>query len=121
MSGLKRHELIGELTILLMASPLHRNLYLHEVADFFLAALDHNQFRIYRSNGLCVRFDTSWHNLKTKFELDGKIDRGLTLHGLRHMLGTLLKEAAANDGEIADVLGQSTVSMARHYSKEAGI
>ncbi len=66
-------------------------------------------------------FDTAWHKLKTKLELDGKIERGLTLHGLRHTLGTLLKEAGANDGEIANVLGQSTVSMARHYSKEAGI
>jgi integrase len=66
-------------------------------------------------------FDTAWHKLKKKLEYDGKIDAGLTLHGLRHTLGTLLKEAGASDGEIADVLGQSTISMARHYSKEARI
>ncbi len=66
-------------------------------------------------------FDTAWHKLKTKLESEGKIDKGLTIHGLRHTLGTLLKEAGAHDGEIADVLGQSTTAMARHYSKEAGI
>lgn len=55
----KRHELIGELTTLLMASPLHRRLYLYEIAEYFLAALDHNQFRIYRRGGLCVGF-VSW-------------------------------------------------------------
>jgi len=66
-------------------------------------------------------FDTAWHKLKTKLEREGKIDKGLTIHGLRHTLGTLLKEAGAHDGEIADVLGQTTTAMARHYSKEAGI
>lgn len=31
----------------------------------------------------------------------------------------MLKEAGLTDGEIADVLGQSSVAMARHYSSEA--
>jgi integrase len=66
-------------------------------------------------------FDTAWHKLKTKLESEGKVEKGLTIHGLRHTLGTLLKEAGAHDGEIADVLGQTTTAMARHYSKEAGI
>jgi len=66
-------------------------------------------------------FSTAWHKLKTKLESEGKIEKGLTIHGLRHTLGTLLKEAGAHDGEIADVLGQTTTAMARHYSKEAGL
>jgi integrase len=66
-------------------------------------------------------FDTVWHKLKKRLEGDGKIEKGLTLHGLRHTLGTLLKEAGAGDGEIADVLGQSTTAMARHYSRDAGL
>ena len=66
-------------------------------------------------------FDTAWHKLKSKLETEGKIEKGLTIHGLRHTLGTLLKEAGAHDGEIADVLGQATTAMARHYSKDAGI
>jgi integrase len=64
-------------------------------------------------------FDTVWHRLKTKLEKAEKIGAGLTLHGLRHTLGTMLKEAGMADGDIADVLGQATVSMARHYSKNA--
>ena len=66
-------------------------------------------------------FDSAWHRLKTDLESAGKIESGLTIHGLRHTLGTLLKEAGAHDGEIADVLGQKSTAMARHYSKEAGL
>ena len=32
-----------------------------------------------------------------------------------------MKEAGAHDGEIADVLGQSTTAMARYYSQGAGL
>ena len=66
-------------------------------------------------------FDTVWHRFKKRLEGEGKIGTGLTLHGLRHTLGALLKEAGAHDGEIADVLGQSTTAMARFYSQGAGL
>lgn len=66
-------------------------------------------------------FDTVWHRLKSKLEAEGKVEKGLTIHGLRHTLGVLLKEAGAHDGEIADVLGQSTTAMARYYSQGAGL
>lgn len=66
-------------------------------------------------------FDTMWHRLKIRLEAEGKIEKGLTMHGLRHTLGVLLKEAGAHDGEIADVLGQSTTAMARYYSQGAGL
>jgi integrase len=66
-------------------------------------------------------FDTVWHRFRTRLEAEGKIGTGLTLHGLRHSLGTMLKEAGLADGEIADVLGHSSIAMARHYSREAGL
>lgn len=66
-------------------------------------------------------FDSVWHSLRAKLQERGEIERGLTLHGLRHTLGTLLKEAGIDDGSIADVLGQSTTAMARHYSREADL
>jgi integrase len=47
------------------------------------------------------------------------IEPGLTPHGLRHTLGTLLREAGADDRTIADVLGQKSTAMARHYSENA--
>lgn len=52
---------------------------------------------------------------------EGKIGKGLTLHGLRHTLGKMLKEAGLSDGDIADILGQSGTAMARHYSREADL
>lgn len=64
-------------------------------------------------------FDTVWDRLKKRLETAGEVGPGLTLHGLRHTLGTLLKEAGVDDGSIADVLGQSGTAMARHYSREA--
>ncbi len=43
------------------------------------------------------------------------------MHGLRHTLGTMLKEAGLDDGQIADVLGQTSPSMARLYSEGAAL
>jgi integrase len=64
-------------------------------------------------------FDAVWHRLKKRLEAAGEVQPGLTLHGLRHTLGTLLYEAGLDDGRIADILGQSSISMARHYSRHA--
>lgn len=64
-------------------------------------------------------FNASWVKFRKRLEAEGKIDRGLTLHGLRHTLGKMLKEAGLPDGAIADILGQSSIAMARHYSNEA--
>lgn len=64
-------------------------------------------------------FDTVWHRYRKTLLDRGAISPGLTLHGLRHTLGTLLKEAGMDDGDIADVLGQASVSMARLYSRHA--
>jgi len=44
-----------------------------------------------------------------------------TDNGLRHNLATRLKEAGADDGTIADLLGQRTTAMSRHYSAEADL
>lgn len=64
-------------------------------------------------------FDSSFGKLILKLKKDGKVAAGLTMHGLRHTLGTRLKEAGATDQEIADILAQKSTSMARHYSEGA--
>src|SRR3954454_20790622 len=56
-----------------------------------------------------------------RLEAEGLIEAGLTPHGLRHTLGTRLREAGADDRTIADILGQKSVSMARHYSENAAL
>ena len=66
-------------------------------------------------------FNASWAKFRAKLLADGKIGEGLTLHGLRHTLGTMLKEAGLSDGDISDILGQSGTSMAWHYSREASL
>lgn len=66
-------------------------------------------------------FNASWSKFRKKLETEGKIGKGLTIHGLRHTLGKMLKEAGLTDSEIADILGQASVAMARHYSSEAGL
>jgi integrase len=63
----------------------------------------------------------SWCKLRIRLEKQGLVDRGLTLHGLRHTLATRLREAGADDRTIADVLGQESLAMARHYSADAAL
>jgi integrase len=64
-------------------------------------------------------FNASFAKFKKALEAEGAISPGLTPHGLRHTLGTKLREAGADDRTIADVLGQRSTSMARHYSENA--
>jgi integrase len=64
-------------------------------------------------------FNTSFRTFKLALEKDEAIGKGLTLHGLRHTLGTRLREAGADDRTIADILGQKSTAMARHYSESA--
>jgi integrase len=49
------------------------------------------------------------------------IKTGLTLKGLRHTVATTLREAGLDERRIADLLGQKTPSMARHYSRSANL
>lgn len=64
-------------------------------------------------------FDTAFQRLIGALEKEGQVGKGLTLHGLRHTLATRLKEAGADDEGIADILGQKSLAMARHYSEGA--
>ncbi len=66
-------------------------------------------------------FSTVWHRFKTGLEAEGLIQPGLTLKGLRHTVATTLREAGLDERRIADLLGQKTLSMARHYSRSANI
>lgn len=66
-------------------------------------------------------FNASWGKFRRQLEQEGVIGRGLTAHGLRHTLGTRLREAGADDRTIADILGQRSTSMARHYSENAAL
>ncbi len=64
-------------------------------------------------------FSTVWHRFKTVLEEEALIAPGLTLKGLRHTVATTLREAGLDERRIADLLGQKTPSMARHYSRSA--
>ena len=64
-------------------------------------------------------FRASWRPLKLQLEKEGKVGLGLTLKGLRHTVATILAEMGYDDRTIADMLGQKTTEMARHYSRRA--
>ncbi len=66
-------------------------------------------------------FSTVWHRFKSALEKEGLIEKGLTLKGLRHTVATTLREAGLDERRIADLLGQKTPSMARHYSRSANL
>ncbi len=66
-------------------------------------------------------FSTVWYRFKKKLEAEGAVQPGLTLKGLRHTVATTLREAGLEERQIADLLGQKTPSMARHYSRSANL
>ena len=64
-------------------------------------------------------FRASWRPIRKRLEAEGAVDMGLTLKGLRHTVATILAELGYDERTIADVLGQKTIEMARHYSRSA--
>jgi len=61
----------------------------------------------------------SWRPIRIDLEKADAVAPGLTLKGLRHTVATILAEMGYDERTIADVLGQKTVEMARHYSRRA--
>ena len=66
-------------------------------------------------------FSTVWDRFKKKLEAEGAVQTGLTLKGLRHTVATTLRESGLEERQIADLLGQKTLSMARHYSRNSNL
>jgi integrase len=64
-------------------------------------------------------FNSSFIKAMTALKRDGKIGDGLTFHGLRHTVGTLLVEAGYDLDTVRRWLGQKTLAMAIHYSETA--
>ena len=64
-------------------------------------------------------FKASWRKVKLKLEKERKIDSGLTLKSLRHTCASILAEMGYDERSIADMLGQKTTEMARHYARRA--
>jgi integrase len=64
-------------------------------------------------------FQRRFFGLIRRLTDEGKVQPGLSFHGLRHTLGTLLAEDGNDPRTIAAVLGQRTTAMADHYSRTA--
>lgn len=62
---------------------------------------------------------SSWRPIRMRLEEVGTVAPGLTLKGLRHTVATILAEIGFDERTIADMLGQKTIEMARHYSRRA--
>ena len=64
-------------------------------------------------------FNSTFIKAIAKLRRDGKVESGLTFHGLRHTCGTLLVEAGFDIDTVRRWLGQKTLAMAIHYSETA--
>lgn len=64
-------------------------------------------------------FQRRFFGLVRRLVEERKVEPGLSFHGLRHTLGTLLAEDGNDLRTIAAVLGQRTTAMADHYSRTA--
>lgn len=63
-------------------------------------------------------FRASFFKLVRKLHAEGKVERGLTFHGLRHTLGKLVMEAGGAKEDIGLILGDRSLAMATFYSRE---
>lgn len=64
-------------------------------------------------------FNSSFVKAIAKLKKQGKVGDGLTFHGLRHTVGTLLIEAGFDIDTVRRWLGQKTLAMAIHYTETA--
>ena len=64
-------------------------------------------------------FNSTFGKFIDRLEAEGLVGSGLTMHGLRHTLGTRLREVTADLDLIRRILGQQTLSMGQHYSETA--
>lgn len=63
----QRLQMIGSITHLMMSSPLHRKYNISDIAERFVPALIHNQFRYYEINGSPIGF-VNWAWLTDELE-----------------------------------------------------
>lgn len=63
----QRLQMIGSITHLMMSSPLHRKYNISDIAERFVPALIHNQFRYYEINGSPIGF-VNWAWLSDEVE-----------------------------------------------------
>ena len=64
-------------------------------------------------------FNSTFIKAIARLHQQGLVEDGLTFHGLRHTVGTLLIEAGADIDTVRRWLGQKTLAMAIHYSETA--
>jgi integrase len=64
-------------------------------------------------------FRASMWTLRGRLKKAGLIGDGLTIHGLRHTCGTLMRELGFDKDTIADMLGQEDAGMAEWYARDA--
>lgn len=96
---------------------------LKEMQDFMI------ELKVQRADGLiAVRDDgTPWESekeMQTRVshwlrdrERDGLIGAGTTLHGLRVSYASWWKRTGANNSEVADLLGDKSEAMGKHYTR----
>jgi integrase len=64
-------------------------------------------------------FSGAFRKVIKALEVSGKVAKGLTVHGLRHTVGSRLADARATTREIMAYLGHETEAMAQHYTRGA--
>lgn len=88
-----------------------------------LAAPEHNAITLcansYGKPWTVSGFRASWRPIRQRLEEAGAVQPALTLKGLRHTAATVLREMGTDYASIADMLGQKTEAMAKHYSRRA--
>lgn len=64
-------------------------------------------------------FKTSWGKCRDALLEDKKISAGLTFHGARHTVATILAEAGYEGEKVKHLLGHGSETITEHYSRRA--
>jgi integrase len=64
-------------------------------------------------------FKASFFKVMRKLKEAGEVQPGLTFHGLRTTLATMIADAGGDTRDIAAALGHATEAMAHHYARKA--
>ncbi|MHC2276439.1 integrase [Bradyrhizobium diazoefficiens] len=101
-----------------LSIPIHPDL-----AQVLAASPQHNAITIAATRNATPwtesGFNSSFIKAMAALKKAGKIGPGLTFHGLRHTVGTLLIEAGYDIDTVRRWLGQKTLAMTIHYSQSA--
>lgn len=86
-----------------------------EIQDLVMTMFVNSRGKAWTPDG----FRTSWGKWRDELEKAGKIEPGITFHGGRHTVATILAECGYEPQQVKHLLGHGSETMTEHYQRRA--